>query len=436
MGQSAPTDATQQRMTSGDGVVPRSFATLLGAFGLSNLADGVLKVVLPLAAVTFSRSPGVVAGVEIVRSLPWLVLALPAGAYTDRWDRRRTMLAANLGRAVMVGIAAAVVAGGHGSIAVLYLAAIGTGVAEVFHDTAAQTVLPQVVGRNELSRANGRLQAVELTAQQFIGPPLAGVVVAVGLAAGVGLPAALWAVSLLVLWRLRGNFRAGLDPTQPTTIRRDIGEGLRFVVSNRLLLRLAVMVAISNLTLSATGSVLVLYAVGDESTLGLDERGFTLLFLALAAGALCAALAVGRIEAAVGRARVLAASLLGVFVFLATPALADDVAVVAAAAVIGGFGVELWNVPTVSFRQRVTPDRLLGRVNSTYRLLAWGTMPIGAALGGLVGEIAGVRSVFAAASGLFLLQFVLGARITEDGLLKAEEAAEASAGEEPRLSRR
>src|SRR6476469_2427537 len=101
--------------------------------GASNLADGMFKLALALAAIAFTRSPTLVAGLELVRSLPWLLFALPVGALADRVDRRHTMIAANLVRSSLVAVLAAVLHTGSGSIALLYVIAFGSGVAEVFY---------------------------------------------------------------------------------------------------------------------------------------------------------------------------------------------------------------------------------------------------------------------------------------------------------------
>lgn len=147
----------------------RAFWTLVASSGLSNLADGVFKVALPLVALEYTRSPALVAGLELVRSLPWLLGSLQAGALIDRLDRRRAMVVANAARAAFVAIPAVAIAAGGGSLALLYVAAVGTGICEVFYDTAAQSILPSIVPRSDLDRANGRLYAVELGSQEFAG---------------------------------------------------------------------------------------------------------------------------------------------------------------------------------------------------------------------------------------------------------------------------
>ncbi|MEU4768736.1 MFS transporter [Actinosynnema sp. NPDC023794] len=164
------------------------FWRLWTSSGLSNLADGTFKVVLPLVAVQTTREPTLVAG---------LVFALPAGALTDRLDRRRTVIRANTARAVLPAVLAAAVASGWASTWFLYAIAFAAGIAETLYDTSARSLLPQLVDRDRLPRANARLLAVELTA--------------------------LWLVALAVLWSVRGTFKVHRE--HRTTLRADIGEG-------------------------------------------------------------------------------------------------------------------------------------------------------------------------------------------------------------------
>ncbi len=408
------------------GGLGRPFWQLAASSGTSNLADGIFKLGLPLAAIVFTRSPAAVAGLELARSLPWLVFALPVGALADRLDRRRTMIAANSVRAAAVAVLAAAVHGGDGSIGVLYLVAISTGIAEVFYDTASQSILPSLVDRRQLGRANGRLGAIELGTQQFLGPPIAGLLVAVAVALAFWTTTALWVLAIAGLWSLRGRFRperAG----ERTTIRSDIGEGLRFLLSRPPLRTMAAMVGVANLASSATGAILVLHAVGEESTLHLTQTEFGLLFLTSAAGSIAVTTVNERVERHLGRSRTLTLTVSGMVLFVGTPAITDNVWLIAGAFFVGGAFIMMWNIITVSFRQAVTPDHLLGRLNSVYRLLAWGTMPIGAALGGLIAEAFGLRAVFASMGVLTALLFIPNRTLTDTALDAAEHPATAPA---------
>jgi MFS family permease len=380
------------------------FRCLWTSSGLSNLADGTFKVALPLVAVHTTREPTLIAGLVFALTLPWLVFALPAGALTDRFDRRRTMLWANATRAALVAVLAVAMASGWASIWLLYAVAFAAGVAETLYDTSAQSLLPQLVDRDRLPRANARLFAVELTAHEFVGPPVAGLLVAAGAVAAFTAPAALWLVALAALWSVRGTFKVHRE--HRTTLRADIAEGLRFLLRHRLLRGLAVVVGLFNVANTASGAVLVLHAVGPGSAMGLTGQVFGLLLTAPAVGSLIGSLAAERVIAALGRGRSLAFGFVAGTLMVAAPAVTADPYAVAAAFAVAGCGIAVLNVVAVSLRQHVTPDRLLGRVNSAYRLVAWGTMPLGAAIGGGLAQAFGLRAVFVIMTGVSLVALV------------------------------
>ena len=404
-----------------------AFWRLWTSSAVSNLADGVLKVALPLVAIRYTDSPALIAGLAFALSLPWLLFALPAGALADRLDRRQVMIWANVARGLLMAALAAAAIAGVGSIWLLYAVALLVGFSETLYDTSGQSILPLIVPRERLSRANGRLYAVELAANQFIGPPLGGVLVTAGVAAAFATPAGLWAVAVGLLLLLRGSFR--VERAQRTTLRADIGEGLRFLWRNPVLRMLAVMVGVSNFATNAVWAVLVLYAVGPGSAMGLTDPGFGLLLTATAAGSLVGSFVAEWSERRLGRARTLNLSVFTFAAFVGVPAVTADALVIGAVYFIGGLTIAVWNVITVSLRQRITPDRLLGRLNSAYRLVAWGTIPLGAAAGGLLSEWIGLRAMFAVMAGLTLLLVAARFVITEARLDQAERDAEAAAAE-------
>ena len=297
------------------------------------------------------------------------------------------MLWANLGRALLPALLAAGILLDLGSIWALYVVALMVGVAETLYDTSAQSILPQMVHRDQLSRANGRLYAVELTANQFVGPPLGGLLVATGVVAGFAAPAALWLAAVGALFLVPGTFRT--EREVKTTLRFDIGEGLRFLWNQKILRTLAVMTGVFNFASNAAFAVFVLFAVGPASEMKLSEVGFGVLLTTSALGAFVGSLIAERVEAKLGRSKSLALTIFGGALFVGAPALTDNPYILGPLFFVGGVLIVLWNVITVSLRQRIAPNRLLGRVNSAYRLLAWGTMPLGAAAGGLPGPMAG-----------------------------------------------
>ncbi|UJW29436.1 MFS transporter [Saccharothrix sp. AJ9571] len=368
---------------------------------LSNLADGVFKVGLPLVAVGLTRSPALIAGLTLAVTLPWLLFALPAGALADRLDRRRAMIGANVARAVLLAALALTVSLDIGSIWVLYVIAFAVGTTETIYDTCAQSILPQLVGREQLPRANGRLFAAELTANEFAGPPLAGFLVAAGAFAAFATPAGLWVAAIGALLLVRGSFR--LPRERPATLRADIAEGLRFVLRDPVLRMIAVMVGVFNFADKAVFAVLVLYAVGPGSAMGLSEQAFGFLLTAIAAGGLVGSLAAEWAERVLGRRWALGLGYTASALMLGFPAVTTNPFLIGAAFLLGGIGVMVGNVVLVSLRQQLAPARLLGRVNSVHRLLSWGTMPLGAAAGGLLAQWLGLPATFAVMGVLPLL---------------------------------
>jgi MFS family permease len=404
----------------------RNFNKAMVASGFANLADGVLWVALPLLAVELTRSPLLIAGITVAARLPWL-LAPVAGAFADRLDRRQSMVRVNLVRFVLLGSLALAVAVDLASLPLLYLVAVLLGVGETLFDTSAQSLLPAVVGRDDLTRANSRLFAVELVTNTFIGPPLGGLLAAAGLAIALGVPAAAYLVGAGCLALLVGGFRAtGAGPAGSTRLRDDIAEGIRFVWRHPVLRPLAIMLGLQNMAFSAAFSVFVLYAVAP-GPMGLSEAGYGVLTAALGIGSLVGSWLAVPAERRLGRVPLLVLSVVlngvSLIVWLAT----DLPVLIGASMLASGAGIVFWNVITVSLRQRITPDRLLGRMNASYRLVGWGAMPLGAALGGVMAEALGLRGAFLVAA-LVTFAVLFGFRyVTEDAIAQAE-AAEAATG--------
>lgn len=403
----------------------RNFHRALAASGFANLADGVFQVALPLLAVTLTRSPLLIAGVTVAARIPWLLMSLVAGALADRLDRRQTMIRVNLVRTVLLGGLAAAVAADMATLAMLYAVALLLGIAETLFDTSAQSLLPAIVPRDQLTRANSRLYAVELVANVFIGPPLGGLLAAVALAAAFGLPAAAYLVGAGCLALIAGSFRPA-HQGPPTRLRDEIAEGVRFLWGHPVLRPLAFMLGVGNMAYAAYGAVFVLFAVAP-GPMRLSEAGFGTLTAAIGLGALAGTWLAAPAERRLGRVRTLAISLVLSAVSLVAPATTANPLLVGASMAAGGVAVVLWNVVTVSLRQRITPDRLLGRLNAGYRLVGWGSMPLGALLGGVAAEVLGLRAAFALAAAAELALLVGFRFVTEEGIRRSE-AAVASTG--------
>jgi MFS family permease len=391
----------------------------------SNLADGIFWIAFPLLAVRLTDSPVLIAGVAVVARLPWLVFVLVAGALADRLDRRRTMVGVSLLRTVIAIVIGAAVVTGMDSLVLLYVTAFVLGVGETLFDTAAQSVMPSVVEREDLSKANGRLYAVELTMNQFVGPPLGGLLAGLAIGFAFVSSAVAFALAAVALVLLAGSFRPA-GAKRDTSVVADIREGLGYLMGHRLLRTLALMVGVMNLAAAAAFSIFVLYAVAP-GPMGLDELGFGILMTTMAIGSLLASLVVERVERRLGRARILTVAVVVSAVTTAVPGFTTNAWLVGAAFAFAGAAGVMWNVVTVSLRQRIVPDALLGRLNASYRLLAWGSQPIGALLGGLIGQFIGIQAVFIVAGAMTALLLFARAIVTDEAIIEAEAAGDAEA---------
>ncbi len=397
----------------------RNFTKAVVASGFANLADGVLWVALPLLAVQLTRSPVLIAGITVANRIPWL-LAPVAGAFADRLDRRQSMVRVNLVWTVLLGGLALAVAADLATLPMLYAVAVLLGVAETLFDTSAQSLLPALVDRDELTRANSRLFAVELVANTFIGPPLGGLLAAAGLAVALGLPAAAYLVGAAFLALIAGSFRAaGAGPAGSTRLRDEIAEGAHFVWRHPVLRPLAIMLGVENMAFTAAFAVFVLFAVAP-GPMGLSEAGYGILSATLGVGSLLGTWVAVPAERRLGRVRTLVVSVVLMAASLVVPALTANAVLVGVSFALSGVAVVLWNVVTVSLRQRITPDRLLGRMNAAYRLVGWGTMPVGAALGGFLAEALGLRPTFVISAALTLAVLPGFRSVTEEAIARAE----------------
>ncbi|PBC86842.1 Predicted arabinose efflux permease, MFS family [Streptomyces sp. KS_16] len=369
----------------------RDFRLLLAGAAAGQLGAQVTLVALPLVAVLELDAPAFQVGLlTAAETAAFLLVGLPAGAWVDRMRKLPLMIRADVVRALtMASIPLAAVTGVL-TMAQLYVVALVTGVATVFFDIAHQSFLPQLLPKDQLVSGNGALETIRSSAQ-VAGPGIGGgLVQLLGAALAIVTDAAGYALSALFLWRIKKP--ESLPERRPdASLRRDIGEGLRFVCGHRLLRVIAVTTGLGNFfaaVLMATQSVFLV------RVLGLVPGVVGLVLAASALGGLAGALCAGRLAARFGQARLIWLSPLVTGPFAVLWPLSGRGAGAALFALGSGvvfFGVVLYNVAQVSFRQTVCPPRLLGRMNATLRFLMWGTLPLGALAGGALADAFGAR---------------------------------------------
>jgi MFS family permease len=380
------------------------YRKLWAASTISNLGDGVTLAAAPLLAATLTRDPVLVAGVAFAQRVPWLLFPLISGALVDRLDRRRVMGYVDAARTALIGALGVAVLLGWASLPLMYAVFFLMGTLETLFDNASQAMIPAVVPRDRLERANSRLYAAEIVSNQLAGPPLGGLLFGVAVAVPFLLDAGTFAAAAALILALRGQFRPERpEGAPPTTLVAEIGEGLRWLWSHRLIRTLAIMLGVFNMTFAATDAILVLFA---QDVLGLGSFGYGVLLTSVAVGGLIGSLMADRIIAWLGSGRALQASVLVSALVLTVVALSESAFVVWAVFLLTGITVVVWNVITVSFRQAVVPEDIFGRVNSVYRLLGWGGLSVGALLGGFLARSFGLTVPFWFAAAVLAIMFL------------------------------
>lgn len=389
-----------QTSTKGMG---RDWRLLWSASAVSTLGDGAFLAVLPLLAATITSDPRLIAGVTAWGTLPWLLAALPAGALADRLDPRRAMSWAQLAQALLVaGLAAATLAGA-GRIAVVYAIAFALGLAETLVKVSAQKLLTATVAADRLEQANGRQNGTFFANKQFLGPPLGALLFSFAAALPLWLCVLTFAGSALLVWRIRT--RPDVPDARITTLRAEIGEGVRWVAGHRLIRTVSLLAGVANLANFLAMATFVLFA---RERLGASDAEYGVIVALTGIGGILGSLLSRRIVAAIGGRWTATVTLFTIpLAMIALGLFARDIATLAALASVTSFGAALWNVASASMRQRAVPTALMGRVSSVGLLLAWGTQPIGALLGGLVASWWGLAAPWLAGGGLRLAAALL-----------------------------
>jgi MFS family permease len=391
------------------------YAKLWTASVISNLGDGIAIIAYPWLASAVTRDPVLIALIAVAQRLPWLVFTLPAGVITDRIDRRKIMVAMDAVRTVVtLGVAFAVVAGqealpspediaGGVDVAtnaslyvVLLVASLLFGFAEVLRDNAAQTILPAIVEPAGLERANGRLWGAEMVANSFAGPPLGSFLIGILFALPFFVDAGTFAVAAGLVFLIAGDFRTNKErdaAEKKVAWRSEIAEGFGWLWRHPLLKPMAIILGLMNALSSITFATIVLFS---QEVLNVDSLAFALLMTGGAIGGVIGSVTAPRISKRLGSGTSLYITFAGGAATSLVIGLSTSWPLAWLMFVAGTFTAVLWNVITVSLRQTIIPDRLLGRVNSVYRFFAWGMMPIGLAVGGFlvaITESAGGREL-------------------------------------------
>ncbi len=366
----------------------RVFRSLWLSVASSCTGDGMFLTAFPLLAALLTRDPVLIAGITITTKLPWLLFSLLTGAISDRMDRRRLMIGADISRFVIVGCLAATIVTDRTSIWVLYICSFLLGTCETLHTNCAQAIIPDIVKPDELLTANARFTSVQVLSAQFVGPSL-GVVL---FNASTALPFVANAVTFAGSATLIKSI-PDVHAVEPATtrLRDDMLDGVRFLRDNAVLRRLTFILAALNFFYFASGALLVLYT---SDILKSSNVTFTALSIGSAVGTILSRFIVSRISSRYGSTATIALSLWVWAISAVGIAVTSNKYVAVIMFVLMGVGNGLWTIINTTLRQQLTPTRMLGRMNAAFRTVSWGVVPFGAAFGGVCARYFGLRGPF------------------------------------------
>ncbi len=397
------------------GATARDFRWFWAATTVSVFGSQVTGLALPLTAIqVLGAEPLQLGLLAAAATLPFLTVGLAVGAWVDRVRRRPVLIAADLGRAVALATIPLAFALGVLTIEQLLVVAFVVGVMDVFFDVAYDAFLPVLVPRDRLVQGNSRIETSRSSAQ-VLGPGIAGFLIGrLGAPLAIVVDAVSYLLSAAFAWRIRAV---------ETPVTRDaggvrgwralvaeIGEGLRFVLGSVHLRHIAGTTGSFNFFTAMFFALYLLYMTRD---LRLSPEIIGLVFaigqLGLLAGVFVAGRAAHRLG--IGPTIVTGSLLSGVGLLLIPLAPTDaPVPFLVAAQLLFGLALPIYNINQRSLRQAITPDRLLGRMTASMRFLVWGTMPVGALLGGILGTTLGVQQTLwigAAGASLAFLSVLL-----------------------------
>ncbi len=380
------------------------FVKLWVAESISMAGSQISQLAIPLLAIVLLNASAFEVGLlTAVGFLPFLLFGLPAGVWIDRLRRRPIMIAADVGRAALIGSIPAAWLLGSVSLAQLYTVTFLAGILTVLFDVGYQSYLPSLVHRDQLMEGNGKLEMSRASAQ-VAGPGLAGGLVQV---AGAPLAIAIDAVSFLV----SGLFLAAIRRPEPlpsgdrlrSSMLSDIREGLRFVLGHPLLRPITAATAIANLFSAVASSVMLIFAVRE---LRLDPVLIGMIIAAGSSGGMVGALIATRVQRRIGIGATLLlceAGFAAGYLLVPVASLAAPVVFTTVGLFLATIGSIIFSIVGLTLRQRMATTRMQGRTNATVRTINWGVLPIGFFVGGVLGTLIGiVPTLIVGALGLLL----------------------------------
>lgn len=373
--------------TRREGLGP-AFGTIFTANLASSLGDGIARTAIPLLAARLTDDPVLISVIAALAMLPWLFFAIPSGIIIDRVDRRRALAVAQAVRTALGIVLLVLVATDQMTIWWLYLVIFVYGAFETLYDGAIRAVVPSIVARENLPRANARIEGGELVVQNFVSGPLTSALFAVSVMIPLGINGLVFALAgalALALPRAASGRQFTAAGSGPRVAwYRQFADGFRFILGHRMLRTLWFLTIFIGIATSAATATFVLYVL---DTLDIPEAWFGVFMITGAIGGIVGSIIADAVERAWGAGLTMAVAAVVSGLALLLAGFVPTVWGGAIGFAVSSLTVTVWNILIMSLRQSIVPGHLLGRVHGGWRTLLWGTMPLGSLIGGALAAV-------------------------------------------------
>lgn len=364
-----------------------SFQKLWSSSAASNVSDGLLKTAVPLLATNLTTDPFWISTIAAIVMLPWLLFAIPVGGLVDRINRRQMLALANTVRLSAALLLALAVGFEFISLPLLLLTTFMFGIGEVIYDTTMQSMIPQVLEKDQLEQGNARLQVTSVTLGEFVGAPLSGLLYAISITLPFLFGAIGVVVAVLLVLTIPLQYSNNIQDhkvVEKKNFWADVRFGIRYLYEHKTLLKLVLLTSSIGFFFSASSSTMVLFLT---QTLNVPVALFGVLLAMPAVGALLGSMLSHRISKRLGRTTVMAWSMALSSLLVILQGFSPNYIVLAILVTAGTAIITMWNVLLMATYHQIIPTELFGRIHGTRRTLVWGLMPIGSLLGGLIATI-------------------------------------------------
>ena len=362
-----------------------AFNRMWAASIVSNLADGVLGAAAPLLAIALTDNTVLISSLGAMVMLPWLLFAIPIGALVDRLDRRFILAGSNALRAVIIGVVALGVATHHVTIYWLIAASFIIGACEVAADTTSQSLIPQLLEKENFEKGNSRLSISETVVQGFIGTPLSGVLYAIAIYLPFFFNSFGYVVSAVLALSIPIKYlqdvRLENAEKEKKNFVQDMKFGIHYLYNHKLLRRLVLTTSVIGVCYSMGTATMVLFLVEE---LHMPKPLFGVILTIQGLVAIAGSIVAPKASTKFGRTAMMTFGIFFSSLVLLAQGFSPNLFVFVVLATFGAFTISQWNILLMATYQTVIPNELYGRIHGTRRTIVWGLMPFGSLIGGVL----------------------------------------------------